>query len=417
MKFKLFTILHHSILMVGRTIRNYAMLSLTVVLSFSILLAYLLFTDSSLYNQNKVFLNSDGRIVIIQEGGSINKNKMEALLSQAEHIGNDTIYYIRRCTNINIDSFWGQNRPLRQRTYIIPSHVWGIYDDKYLNFGGIQAMEVTWLDGRETNGEVYLGKNEILLERGIYEYMNLGEMEEPVYEVRMSVITEDGTTETRTVNAAVVGLIETAEWMRQDDGSYELNTVTVYMSQASAEEIGEVSSSRDIIFSSDAPAAIKNAAISIGFEGYATMYEIKERALQEMAVHTETKAIIAMVLCVLLAINLYGSFSNAMQNRKFEVGVKRAIGASKFSIIRQFLWEGILVMLGNIYLSIMIVMTGAFIYKYVYQLTEKETWTIYLSAASMIMFGVVTVSLTVIFSLVFAIQATEVEIVQYLKAE
>lgn len=27
--------------------------------------------------------------------------------------------------------------------------------------------------------------------------MNLGEMEESVYEVRMSVITEDGTTETR----------------------------------------------------------------------------------------------------------------------------------------------------------------------------------------------------------------------------
>lgn len=38
MRLKFFAILHHSILMVGRTIRNYMMLSMTVVLSFSILL-------------------------------------------------------------------------------------------------------------------------------------------------------------------------------------------------------------------------------------------------------------------------------------------------------------------------------------------------------------------------------------------
>lgn len=63
------------------------------------------------------------------------------------------------------------------------------------------------------------------------------------------------------------------------------------------------------------------------------------------------------------------------------------------------------------------VINGALIYKYVYQFIENETWTIYLSVASIAMFGVVTISLTVIFSLVFAVQTTEVEIVQYLKSE
>lgn len=413
MRLKLFAVLHHSILMVGRTIRNYVMLSMTVVLSFSILLGYLLFTDSSLYNQNKIYLNSDGRIVIIPNVTSI--DKMDALLNQAENIGTDTAYYVQRSVSISVDSFWGQDRLQHQNVYIIPSHVWGIYDQDLSV--GVRAMNITWLDGREATSEVYLRKNEILLERGIYEYLQLDEMEEPVYEIRMPVIAEDGAAEVRCINAAVVGLIETGKWLRQTDGTYELHRVTIYMSQASVQESDKISSNRDIIFSSDAPAAIKNAAISIGLDSYITMYQPKERALQEMTVHTETKAIITMVLCVLLAINLYGSFSNAMQNRKFEVGVKRAIGASKFSIIRQFLWEGIIVMLGNIYLSMMIIMNGALIYKYVYQFIENETWTIYLSAASIAMFGVVTISLTVIFSLVFAVQATEVEIVQYLKSE
>lgn len=39
--------------MVGRKWKSYALLSVTIVLSFSLLLGYLTFSDSAIYNENK----------------------------------------------------------------------------------------------------------------------------------------------------------------------------------------------------------------------------------------------------------------------------------------------------------------------------------------------------------------------------
>ena len=46
-----FRILKHSLTMVGRTLRSYMLLSVTIVLSFSLLLGYLGFVDSEIYNE------------------------------------------------------------------------------------------------------------------------------------------------------------------------------------------------------------------------------------------------------------------------------------------------------------------------------------------------------------------------------
>ena len=48
-----FSMVRHAAKMVGRTIRSYALLSVTMVLSFSPFLGYLTYTDSLIYNHNK----------------------------------------------------------------------------------------------------------------------------------------------------------------------------------------------------------------------------------------------------------------------------------------------------------------------------------------------------------------------------
>ena len=44
-------------------------------------------------------------------------------------------------------------------------------------------------------------------------------------------------------------------------------------------------------------------------------------------------------------------------------------------------------------------------------------WTIYISGTSILLFAVVTVALTLLFSVIFAVKATQVQVVEYLKAE
>ena len=46
-----------------------------------------------------------------------------------------------------------------------------------------------------------------------------------------------------------------------------------------------------------------------------------------------------------------------------------------------------------------------------------DTYVLYLTPHSMVIFGACAVTLTVVFSLIFAYKSTQVEIVQYLKAE
>ena len=59
MKRKPFGILRHAFKMVVRNIRSYTMLSVTIILSFSILLGFMGYMDTEHYNTNKKILSLD----------------------------------------------------------------------------------------------------------------------------------------------------------------------------------------------------------------------------------------------------------------------------------------------------------------------------------------------------------------------
>ena len=143
----------------------------------------------------------------------------------------------------------------------------------------------------------------------------------------------------------------------------------------------------------------------------------QNKATEKMRIQTETKFTIAVVLYVLLSINLFGCFSNALSERQFEIGVKRAIGASPMSIIGQFLIESLIVMLCNTLLAVVITVDALAIYKLYQYFAQGTTWIVSVSIYSLLMFVACSLGLTLVFSLFFAYRATRVEIVKYLKAE
>ena len=160
----------------------------------------------------------------------------------------------------------------------------------------------------------------------------------------------------------------------------------------------------------------------MGYSWVQSMYEWQDNAMEMMQSQAGNKAIIACALLVLLGINLYSSFTNALSERKFEIGVKRAIGASAWSIVLQFLYESIIVMLANILVAVAVVADVFIVYMYIYERTPDEwgmynDFILYISPHSVAMFALCAVTLTIVFSIIFAYKSTRVEIVQYLKAE
>lgn len=145
--------------------------------------------------------------------------------------------------------------------------------------------------------------------------------------------------------------------------------------------------------------------------------EAQLKAKENLMLQTATKGMLAIVLLLLLGVNLYSSFTNALNARKYEIGVKRAIGASGWRILQQFLLESVMVMLANILVSILIVLEALVIYKLYQHAFQEVLWTIHISRYSIAIFLVCSVALTVLFSLIFSYKSTRVEIVEYLKGE
>ena len=76
----------------------------------------------------------------------------------------------------------------------------------------------------------------------------------------------------------------------------------------------------------------------------------------------------------------------------------------------------------NILISVALVAHIFIVYKFIYERTPNQfgqyfTWTIYISPYSVAMFAVCTLTLTVVFSLIFAYSSTQVRIADQLKAE
>lgn len=417
---RFFRKLCHGSLMLTRNFRSYAMLSLSVVLSFSVLLGYLAFSDASLFNRYKHVIYKPNNWAVVYDK-QLSAGDVLALQALTKDTAGGSSYVM---SNIGGGFVVTPDASFRYSfdIYTIPSSVFEIFDPH----GPPERVAVTWLDGRESGG-VSLGEGEILISKLAYEILLKDKEEPPMLPVGVSVKNPDGTEGTRWMDCTVVGTLDSPEWFAGNlsSGSADSSLVVcMFMSQATAEKIVRgmptMLHERWVIFDAKYPSVVVKAAEQLGMSCN-SIQQIKANALMEMQVAAWTKMVVVLLLFVLLGINLYGSFSNALERRRFEVGVKRALGASKWDIIGQFLWESLQLMAGNILISLVLVFDGLLIYKFVWEMEQGfspyHKWTIYMNGTSILMFAAVTIGLTLLFSIVFAVKATQVQVVDHLKAE
>lgn len=90
-------LLKHSAAMIKKTFRNYMMLSITVFLTFTFLLGFLIYTDSGIYNKYKELMGNDYKIILSHNGMDADSgNKINILTSRLEEMGDTHFYYIKR---------------------------------------------------------------------------------------------------------------------------------------------------------------------------------------------------------------------------------------------------------------------------------------------------------------------------------
>ncbi len=419
------SILRHSVMMVGRTIKSYGLLSVTITLTFSLLLGYLVFTDTKLYNQYKSIFAKDPNLATYSAGLPEHDALMSKLVEKAEEMDN-TRYYIRYCLQLpqyfgqyTMTDTGGELKISYLHIYSLPDSVFGIATGDYL-------CPVTWLPGQERE-TIRLSGNEAILSVEWFYALGLDKMEEPTYTVRLPYENDSGR---YTYSFRIVGIVDDpyddalTGITLLDDGTDNATTLYQPSLYVNMQYLGpdntssQLSWGRACVLYTYEPRKLIQITDNLGIDvNFRNAVEAQDKALETIRAQKQVKYIIAAAMLLLLGINLYSSFTNALSERRFEIGVKRAIGASGFDIVRQFFYESLLVMCANTLLSVALVTDLAIIYKFIMEQTEWKDYIIYFSPYSIAMFAVCAVTLTVVFSLIFAYKSTQVQIVDHLKAE
>ena len=415
-----FSILRHAFSMAARMRRTYTMLSVTIILSFSFLLGYLTYTDTDLYNQYKTIFQVPRQLLRVTAPSG---EKLRLICEAVSEKQNAQYFFCYTATG-RFETYTYdaelQNSVVHfsnSSLLCIPDRAWGIYD-------GLQQLDIRWLDGQERR-LISLGADEMLMSEGIFYALQLDKLEEPVY--RLQVKSESGKA---VYDLKVVGLLADSYPLvaGEVEGVFDSTKnplYKIYMAVSAnlvnPQTVPNARMDAYAILYTPTPELTTQEIKSLNGTVQGN-YKLQNDALEAIRGEKENKAIIAAALLVLLGINLYSSFSNALNERKFEIGVKRALGASGWSIVRQFLYESLIVMVLNILVSIVLVTGAAIAYKFFMDRTLDDLGrpvdcVLYISSFSVGMFLVCASALAIVFSLIFAYKSTQVEIVQYLKAE
>jgi len=421
---KSFRVLRHACLMVARTTKSYALLSVTVVLSFSLLLGYLCYTDSSLLNRYKdLFSYRRGDILIYDD--MYQETKFQTLLQQLSKEV-DTQYHICYEGAVGRSEGIYQIEGMDDLSETVTLHNWYLLyrpDQSWTTpLWDLPTGEIVWTDGR-SNEYFSMEADEAIINEGLYYALGFDQTKDPLYTFQF----ENGLK----LSLKIVGYALdnfapfTVDLENGTEGESYRNQLILSTKLISDMHIlqteGSVSG-RYIIIHTDDPEHIWNLCSNLGYDTGISAFLQQNKALEQIRIEKSNKAIITCALLLLLGVNLYSCFTNALNDRKFEIGVKRAIGASSGSIVRQFLYESIIVMMVDIFISVVLVTDIFILYKSIYEAIPDQwgnlnQWILYISPESIAMFVVCSVSLTIVFSIIFAYKSTQVEIVQYLKAE
>lgn len=396
-------IISHALLMVKKTIRNYMLLSVTALISFSVMFVYLMYTDSNIYNKYREIMGSDSQVILsINAYSDETIRKMNMLTEQLKKY-EDTNYYFINYTNA-INTFGGQDCEI----VVLPNYTWALFEldsgGEEDNYGIPSRVEV---NGKK---EILLKDNEAIVSKKVYEYLD-AEYGKDKY-VNLVFTDKDGNEFLR--KYSVVGMYEKEENNYLDPENNDTGD-KIYISDSYITSNSEIINISAII-KSDSANEISKLMRDMGLACINT-FEDKSMAISEKNIVVKNKYIIAIVLFVLLGINLYSSFLNALNERKFEIGIKRAIGAGKFDIMLQFLIEGIFVMVINIVLSVLIGIALMIMYKYIRYVVNDYVFVVTMTKQSVILYLLFSFFLSLLFSMIFAYKSTCVEIIKYLKEE
>lgn len=150
---------------------------------------------------------------------------------------------------------------------------------------------------------------------------------------------------------------------------------------------------------------------------YIAPKDIKTANQEEWQSNMQTKAILLLIVAVISGISVFGTMINSVADRRKEIGIKKALGASDNSIMLGFVFENMI----NSLIAIIIAAALAGVILLGYSFYQRQIlmsdYTVRFYGETMILFVIYTLSSILGFSLLPAYSATQINIIDTLRDE
>lgn len=374
--------------------KNYTFLSVTIILTFSIIGFYMIYNDSQIYNTYKNVQKESRNIAFVQYDKT-DQNKVALLLSKLNEMENTYYYLTSEYTGISIYDKLSQNVSFRLIAKIIPNNVWAYY------WGNGYRAEL--LDGSKSFS---LKNDEVIICESLYELLKGSENSDgelfleisPTQKLKVKNVCYDFGTNNKVID--------------------ENGNITYYFYCLISDECLEnkATINPEIVVYSENVCEVESYATDLGLR-FSSFYREKLEMNEKILSSIEIKKIVLLALMLILGINMLSCFMNALNERKYEISIRRALGASKQSIILQFLTEGMIVIVIDILISIGVIIWLLSLIKIYMEIIVGQEWIINITSYSITIFCLCCSFLALFFSGLFAVLSTRVEIIKYIKGE
>ncbi|MCR5677681.1 MAG: ABC transporter permease [Agathobacter sp.] len=370
--------------------KTYLLLSITVLLTFTAIGVYMILDDSIIFNKYKHIMHESHYISTV--GFDRSDEAKERLLKNKIEQMSDTHYYCtEQIQGISLYDHQFENAKISLEVQVIPNHIWAYY----WSLGERAEM----LDGEKSFS---VGENEIIICKTLSDIMDqVGEKD--YLDVAGKRLKVTGVMKDWSDTSAVM----------HDDG-IDYCYVNAFVSEKTFRDLEK--NNRTMIIYSPHQQEIEAYTRDLGLR-YSSVYEEKEEMKKEIIRAIDSKMVITIMLILILGINMVGCYMNSLAKRKYEIAVKRALGASKMQIIKQFLLESLIVFLSDILLAFAISMAILGGVKIFYVWVMHDTWVIHITGYSLLIYAISASFMAVYLSCLFSILSTKVEVIQYIKAE
>lgn len=143
----------------------------------------------------------------------------------------------------------------------------------------------------------------------------------------------------------------------------------------------------------------------------------KMSARYNMMLGIDTKRLVGILVFVLLFMNLSASFTNALKDRRYEIALRRSLGASPWRILQEFFLESAIVNFSAFLLSMILVTAIWYGYRLIVYFRSGLRYTVFLTEGDILVYVLMFLSILIFSGIQFAFQAMQTNIVQALQGE